>query len=105
MMSDSHLRCGIGEATKDRTLVRKPDADIVAAVAAAANAVLPTSQSGALWGYTTDPPTCQWNIYAKGTVVYIGSHTYTGGASFETGLVACMEYQSCVVRTGTETFT
>ena len=68
--------CGVPGATQGKTLVRKPNADTVAAAEAAASAS--GSRSGALWEYTSSPgPNCQCDIFPSDTHDYVGSHTYT----------------------------
>ena len=66
--------CGVSAATQDKTLVRRADADFVAATAAGVGSSTPTQ---AIWTYTSVTD-CQWDIYDKDTWTYLGSHTVTG---------------------------
>ena len=63
--------CGVSQATADKTLVRKANADTVAAAQAAIGAA---NASEALWEFTS-VTNCQWEIYDKDTHDYVGSHT------------------------------
>lgn len=60
------------EATKDKVLVRKADADISAATAQGVGSSTP---SQAIWAYTSAAATCQWDVYPADTHDYVGSHT------------------------------
>ena len=63
--------CGVSEATKDATLVRKASADFTAATQAAVGAAKP---SEAIWEYSSVTD-CQWDLYPIDTHEYVGSHT------------------------------
>ena len=65
--------CGVSEATKDMTLVRKAGADTVAPTQAAVGAAKP---SEAIWEYTSVTE-CQWDLYPQDTHNYVGSHSVT----------------------------
>ena len=69
--------CGVSAATKDKTLVRKADADFSAATAAGVGSSTPTQ---AIWTYTSVTD-CQWDIYDQNTWTYLGSHTVTGAGA------------------------
>ena len=69
--------CGVSAATQDKTLVRKADADFVAATAAGVGSSTPTQ---AIWT-STSVTDCQWDIYDKDTWTYLGSHTVTGAGA------------------------
>ena len=69
--------CGVSAATKDKTLVRKADADFSAATAAGVGSSTPTQ---AIWTYTSVTD-CQWDIYDQNTWTYLGSHTVTGAGT------------------------
>ena len=72
---NKHIYCT--EATKDKTLVRKWDANTYAAALAAVGAAKP---SEALWEYTSVTD-CQWDLYPIDTHDYIGSHSVTSGGT------------------------